>query len=708
MKQTFRRRAFAALSACSALIAGCGGDGAVGDNSVSPRPQLASELKVSEAANPASIVQSDFAAQIVANATRIKDAADPKAAAELVSYAASFHPVPMTPNTCSTLQSSLIPATAFSYPVGGAVITSASFVAADEPNNRNGDFCKLLGRIEPLTPTGNIALGSATTNPPIIFEVNLPAKWNGAFVHYGGGGFDGTLSDGSTGVPGPSGLAPLNFAPSDAPTPLARGFMTFGSDSGHQSGSITSGTFAANDAALANYGRLQLKKTQDAALYLMRNAYGVPRQLKGYYVGNSTGGRDGLSVAQNWPENYDAIFINRPAHNYTGMRLSNIQLGRLLWLNSAGSASPAGWINSYKTTVLMNAVMAACDSLDGLEDGIISNVDACKAKADATLASIRCTNGVDTGNSCLSDAQIATVKAIASPMTFNYALANGVTRYGGYNIMAGMVFGGPAVTYCANPANNVPAYGSPYATRDFGPSATGPVLSSSGNYSTLFSNWCATASGGSAGNSPNAYHTGSEWMKYFIARQTINFDPRRLNPATGFYAGTPTTTKSGTTFPGTPATSYVSRIVEVSNMTDATSTNLDAFIAKGGKIIWTHGSADEVVSTDSSIDYYKQLVGKYGQAKVDSFVRFYIVYGNGHGDTGPFIPVFDSLGMLSDWSVRNIDPGDSIVMGNKQTKSALDPSPAGTAQRPMCRYPAWPKYVGGDPNLGSSFQCVAA
>ena len=195
-------------------------------------------------------------------------------------------------------------------------------------------------------------------------------------------------------------------------------------------------------------------------------------------------------------------------------------------------------------------------------------------------------------------------------------------------------------------------------------------------------------------------------MKYFIARQTTNFDPRRLDPATGLYAGTAAATKSGTTYAATAATSYAQRIADVSAMTDATSTDLDAYLAKGGKIIWTHGSSDEVVSTDSSVDYYKQLVARYGQAKVDSFVRFYIINGNGHGDTGPFIPVFDSLQILTAWAERNVDPADGLVMGNEQAKSALDSSPGGTAQRPLCRYPSWPKYTGGDSNLAASFTCA--
>jgi hypothetical protein len=85
-------------------------------------------------------------------------------------------------------------------------------------------------------------------------------------------------------------------------------------------------------------------------------------------------------------------------------------------------------------------------------------------------------------------------------------------------------------------------------------------------------------------------------------------------------------------------------------------------------------------------------------------VRFYII--NGNGDTGPFIWAFDSLTILSGWTDRHIDPADNIVMGNKQIKSTLDPSTVGAAQRPLCRYTTWPKYIGGDSNKANGFSCV--
>ena len=76
----------------------------------------------------------------------------------------------------------------------------------------------MLGAIAPVDPNA----------PPIRFQVNLPTHWNGRSVQYGGGGFNGVLI---------TGLALVPRAPSTTPAPLAHGFVTYGTDSGHQNAS---------------------------------------------------------------------------------------------------------------------------------------------------------------------------------------------------------------------------------------------------------------------------------------------------------------------------------------------------------------------------------------------------------------------------------------------------------------------------------------
>jgi Tannase and feruloyl esterase len=79
----------------------------------------------------------------------------------------------------------------------------------------NPEFCKVLGQIAPSDPKA----------PPIKFQVNLPVEWNGRSLQYGGGGFNGVLI---------TGLALPPAYPFGTPSPLARGFVTYGTDSGHE------------------------------------------------------------------------------------------------------------------------------------------------------------------------------------------------------------------------------------------------------------------------------------------------------------------------------------------------------------------------------------------------------------------------------------------------------------------------------------------
>jgi feruloyl esterase len=111
------------------------------------------------------------------------------------------------------------------------------------------------------------------------------------------------------------------------------------------------------------------------------------------------------------------------------------------------------------------------------------------------------------------------------------------------------------------------------------------------------------------------------------------------------------------------------------------------------------GSIDDSITSHNTLNYYSRLVARFGQAALDSFVRFYSIPGFGHGN-GVFNAKFDSLGALDSWVTRGKAPG---------TLLATDANAANKGRtRPLCVYPAWPKYNGsGDIAASSSFTCVA-
>ena len=171
----------------------------------------------------------------------------------------------------------------------------------------NPAFCKLLGHIDSVDPKA----------PPIKFEVNLPVEWNGRALQYGGGGFNGVLISGL-------GLPPAY--PFDKASPLALGFVTAGTDSGHeQKPGEPPQLFALNDEAFENFSHKAYKKVRDAARALTVRAYGKP-PAKTYFMGSSEGGREALTMAQRYPDDFDGIFARVPVINWVG--LQHAEIGR--------------------------------------------------------------------------------------------------------------------------------------------------------------------------------------------------------------------------------------------------------------------------------------------------------------------------------------------------------------------------------------------
>ena len=271
-------------------------------------------------------------------------------------------------------------------------------------NPATPSFCRVLGHIDPADPKA----------PPIRFELNLPLQWNGRSVQYGGGGFNGVLITG-VGLPA--------AAPFDSASPLARGFATYGTDSGHQNKpGEPPQAFAANDEAFVNFAHASYKKVRDTAVLLIERAYGAKPE-KMYFLGSSEGGREGLTMAQRYPEDFDGIFARVPVINWVGLQHAGTRAG----LSTMGE----GWIRPAQVKLVHDAVLAACDAQDGVTDGLVEDAVGCKARFDP--AKLLCASGA-TGDQCLNEAQIAAIRTLHSPYKFSFALANGVSEYPGWGV----------------------------------------------------------------------------------------------------------------------------------------------------------------------------------------------------------------------------------------------------------------------------------
>ena len=187
-----------------------------------------------------------------------------------------------------------IPSSDIGLPTNGASIYSVVLVNAGDPGNYNGSFYRVNGAIHPINPN----------SPKINFQVNLPLDWNGRLVQFGGGGFNGVLVTGEG--------FPVCFTPEDK-RPLAQGYVTFGSDSGHYSRGWD-GRWGLDDEALDNFASSQLKKVHDVAVIIASEFYSrKPEHV--YYIGDSNGGREALKAIQLFPEDYDGAVSLYPVLN---------------------------------------------------------------------------------------------------------------------------------------------------------------------------------------------------------------------------------------------------------------------------------------------------------------------------------------------------------------------------------------------------------
>jgi feruloyl esterase len=313
--------------------------------------------------------------------------------------------------SCRSLRGIEIPASSLGLPTSGAHIKSAKLV-----HDHRGEYCKVLGAIRPVD----------TSAQAIRFEVNLPASWNHKAVQFGGGTFDGWLGGPASGLKG----GPASI--SSQPEPLARGFATFGGDSGHHKRyfplpdalNAINASFAKNLEERQNFAHDSLKKTHDVAVFVIERFYGVqPSRM--FFLGGSTGGREAYLVIQRWPEDYDGVFGAYAGWDEIELDLQYARVSQALY-------SPGGFLTRSQTRLLAQSVLNACDALDGVRDGIISNTAACHFDP----ATLLCPAGMH-GKRCITPSQLRTIQAFASEQRTAQPLWNGVQSSPGFNVLSG-------------------------------------------------------------------------------------------------------------------------------------------------------------------------------------------------------------------------------------------------------------------------------
>lgn len=303
-----------------------------------------------------------------------------------------------------------VEASKIALPTKGARITAARLVpAAPEAKDAQGrltlarpEYCEIKGEIVPVDAAA----------PPIRFQVNLPTDWNGKAMQQGGGGYNGNVV---TAI----GAGPR--APDTAPYALTRGFATFGSDSGHEGNNAS---FALNEEALTNFAYAQLKKTRDTAMSLIQARYGRMPE-KTYFFGQSEGGREGMTVAQRFPRDYDGVIVTAPAMHFTSIMMHFNDIATAL-------ARPGGFLTPAHVAAFGKAVDAQCDMNDGVADGLVGNYLGCKIDHKA----LRCESSAPK-EGCFTDAQLATLDTIYGATTWKDKSGKTIVSYPRYLVGGG-------------------------------------------------------------------------------------------------------------------------------------------------------------------------------------------------------------------------------------------------------------------------------
>ncbi len=266
---------------------------------------------------------------------------------------------------CEALASNALP---------GTTITLAKNIPAGTftpPNGRSIDglpaFCEVHGVLKPASAS------------LIHFEIWMPSSgWNGKLETVGNGGLAGNIS----------------FLP--MATALRNGFATASTDTGHAADEPR--VWLEDRERLIDYSYRALHLTTLAAKAIAAAFY-HQRPKYSYYLGCSTGGKQGLMEAQRFPTDFDGIVAGDAANFWTHQMMSEV------W-NGVVTGTPETNLAQDKLELLQNAVLATCDALDGVADGIVSDPQRCHFDP----RKLQC-RGEETSD-CLTAAQVDAVEKI--------------------------------------------------------------------------------------------------------------------------------------------------------------------------------------------------------------------------------------------------------------------------------------------------------
>src|SRR5437016_3900039 len=277
-------------------------------------------------------------------------------------------------SSCESLASLKLPETtitvAQSIAAGAFTAGGAERRAASQFSDLPG-FCRIAATLKP------------STDSDIKIEVWLPtSNWNGKFEAVGNGGWNG------------------NIVTDALAAGIRRGYAVASTDTGHDGGA---GVWMHHSEKLVDFGYRAVHEMTVKAKSIINAYYGNDAKLS-YWNGCSAGGRQGIKAAQKYPNDFDGIVAGAPAVNTTG------RAAFAIWIAQNQHKEESYYIPQSKYGMIHDAVLQACDALDGVKDRVIENPRQCKFDPKV----LQCSAGDSA--SCLTSAQVEAAQNMYKPL----------------------------------------------------------------------------------------------------------------------------------------------------------------------------------------------------------------------------------------------------------------------------------------------------
>ncbi|UJO25326.1 putative feruloyl esterase B-2 [Fulvia fulva] len=225
---------------------------------------------------------------------------------------------------------------------------------------------------------------STSSRSGITLEAWLPTNWTGRFLSTGNGGLNGCLQY------------------EDVAYGTSFGFATVGANNGHNG---TRGlAFKDNPDVMEDFAWRSLY-TETVVGKEITKAYYSKQQIPGksYYIGCSTGGRQGFKMVQDWPQLFDGVLVGAPA-----LAFDNLTSWSGHFLPITGSNTSDTFVSPDKWALVHQDILKQCDALDGVKDGILEDPTLCSYKP----VSLQCSSTATNTSNCLTAKQVVTVQRV--------------------------------------------------------------------------------------------------------------------------------------------------------------------------------------------------------------------------------------------------------------------------------------------------------